>query len=85
MTTTAATVATSRALLEACAVSAWRPAASAIAATNAFDAGQQMEGGDLRAGSISCVGVDEPEERPDDGQPECHGIDGCDPSRHRDP
>ena len=35
MTTTAATVATSRALVEACTVSAWRPAARAITATSA--------------------------------------------------
>ena len=85
VTTRAASVATSRALLDACTVSALRPAASATAATKASIAGQQMEGGGLGPGPVSGTGVDEPDERPGEGQAERHASGRCRPSGHRDP
>ena len=51
VTTMAASVATSRALLGACAISALRPAVSATAATRASIAARQMERGDPGRGA----------------------------------
>ena len=49
------------------------------------DGGQQMEGGRRAPGAVPGAGVDQPHERPGEGEAECHGVGRRRPSRDRRP
>ena len=85
VTTTAASVATSRALADACDGLGLAARSERDHRHQGVRCREEVEGGHLGAGAIAGVGVDEPHERPDDRQPEGHGVDRGDPAGHRDP
>ena len=78
-------MATSRAPLDACSISALRPAVSATAATRRRCAARRWKGDDAAPARSRARVSTNPDERPGQGEAEGHGVDRRDPAGDRDP